>query len=187
MTINRTDEKQESSPSASDNGATADNDKTQGFNPLSADPNEVLGQLQGLLKNTNDLKDTLMTKTKIEDDSQHPDPPSPKADGRKNDQDKEDQGSGEKKTNSKLKEANEAPNKPTEEEVAAEVERQKLFHMCNSMNLYQKGHILAFLAREIVLQDVNSGTVLPVTACDIAIEGVSIVIRLPKKQDDGST
>ncbi len=187
MTINRTDEKQESPPSASGNGATADNDKTQGFNPLSADPNEVLGQLQGLLKNTSDLKDTLMTKTKVEDDSQLPDPPSPEAEGRKNDQDREGQGSGEKKTNSKLKEANEAPNKPTEEEVAAEVERQKLFHMCNSMNLYQKGHILAFLAREIVLQDVNSGTVLPVTACDIAIEGVSIVIRLPKKQEDSPT
>ena len=66
------------------------------------------------------------------------------------------------------------------QEQAEAAEMQKLFHFCNSMNLYQKARLLAFLSREVVLQDTTSNQILPLVNCDIVIDGVTVVIRLPK-------
>ena len=68
------------------------------------------------------------------------------------------------------------------QEQAEAAEMQKLIHFCNSMNLYQKARLVSFLARESVLLDSASNQVLPLVKCDIVIDGVTIVIKLPSSE-----
>ena len=128
------------------------------------DPMEVLGRLQGLVQNVDKMKEDIMS-------SQGAPSGEPASAGATGAMPGEDKATSEppKKSEAQLR-----------QEQAEAAEMQKLFHFCNSMNLYQKARLLAFLSREVVLQDTTSNQILPLVNCDIVIDGVTVVIRLPK-------
>ena len=128
------------------------------------DPMEVLGRLQGLVQNVDKMKENIMSSQS----APIGDPASTRATAAV---------PGEDKTTSDPPKKSEAQLRQEQAEAA---EMQKLFHFCNSMNLYQKARLLAFLSREVVIQDTTSNQVLPLVNCDIVIDGVTVVIRLPK-------
>ena len=182
MTKKKTTKKKGQRSPAKTSSPQSDVESREPISPTSAHPADVIDQLQEMMKGAAMLKDVL--------------PSSLESSGSETQAVKENDrhgGASEKAPEIEKESVGEDASQEQKSaealaaEKVAEQERQRLFHLCNSLNLYQKGHILSFLAREVVLHDVNSNSVLPVTACDIAIEGVSIVIRLPKKQDDGST
>ena len=129
---------------------------------VKTDPTEILGQLEGLVKGVDKMKESLSN-----GGGTHAEPAVGPGSGIGNSDDmsKNDQP---EKTEAQI-----------HQEQAEAAEMQKLIHFCNSMNLYQKARLVSFLSRETVLHDTASNQVLPLAKCDIVIDGVSIMIRLP--------
>jgi hypothetical protein len=131
-------------------------------NSAKTDPIEVLGQLEGLVKGVDKMKESLRSGAASQfEPTLGTDPDLGTADDIS---------------------AGQQPKKPEaqiRQEQAEAAEMQKLIHFCNSMNLYQKARLVSFLSRETVLHDSASNQVLPLAKCDIVIDGVTIVIRLP--------
>tara|TARA_Y100001934_G_C11998909_1_gene606727 strand:+ start:74 stop:577 length:504 start_codon:yes stop_codon:yes gene_type:complete len=126
------------------------------------DPIEVLDQLEGLVKGVDEMKESLMSGV-----TKHSEPTS---------------GTGPSLGDAEDISAKHQPEKSEaqiRQEQAEAAEMQKLVHFCNSMNLYQKARLVSFLSREAVLLDTASNQVLPLVKCDIVIDGVTIVIKLP--------
>jgi hypothetical protein len=139
---------------ASAAGATSDSAKT--------DPIEVLSQLEGLVKGVDKMKESLRSGVASPPESTLGTDP--------------DLGNTDDISAKHQPEKSEAQ---IRQEQAEGAEMQKLIHFCNSMNLYQKARVVSFLSRETVLHDSASNQVLPLVKCDIVIDGVTIVIRLP--------
>ena len=151
----RSDEEDHTDPTSfSGAKVTGDSAKT--------DPIEVLGQLEGLVKGVDKMKESLRSGAASQfEPTLGTDPDLGTADDIS---------------------AGQQPKKPEaqiRQEQAEGAEMQKLIHFCNSMNLYQKARVVSFLSRETVLHDSASNQVLPLAKCDIVIDGVTIMIRLP--------
>ena len=132
---------------------------------VKTDPTEMLGRLEGLVKGVDEMKESL-------------------SNGGGN-QTEPLVGSGSGFSNAHDMSKNDQPEKTEaqiRQEQAEAAEMQKLIHFCNSMNLYQKARLVSFLARESVLLDSASNQVLPLVKCDIVIDGVTIVIKLPSSE-----
>jgi len=151
----RSDEEDHTDPTSfSGAKVTGDSAKT--------DPIEVLGQLEGLVKGVDKMKESLRSGAASQfEPTLGTDPDLGTAD---------DISAGQQP---------EKPEAQIRQEQAEAAEMQKLVHFCNSMNLYQKARLVSFLSRETVLHDSASNQVLPLAKCDIVIDGVTIVIRLP--------
>ena len=126
------------------------------------DPIEVLGQLEGLVKGVDKMKESLRSGAASQPESNLG----------------ADPGLGAAGDISGVQQP-EKPEAQIRQEQAEAAEMQKLVHFCNSMNLYQKARLVSFLSRETVLHDTASNQVLPLAKCDIVIDGVTIMIRLP--------
>ena len=134
-------------------------------NSAKTDPIEVLGQLEGLVKGVDKMKESLRSGAASQfEPTLGTDPDLGAAD---------DISAGQQP---------EKPEAQIRQEQAEAAEMQKLVHFCNSMNLYQKARLVSFLSRETVLHDSASNQVLPLAKCDIVIDGVTIMIRLPSSE-----
>ena len=151
----RSDEEDHTDPTSfSGAKVTGDSAKT--------DPIEVLGQLEGLVKGVDKMKESLRSGAASQfEPTLGTDPDLGTAD------------------DIPVGQQPEKPEAQIRQEQAEAAEMQKLVHFCNSMNLYQKARLVSFLSRETVLHDSASNQVLPLAKCDIVIDGVTIVIRLP--------
>ena len=154
----RSDEEDHTDPTSSSGvEVTGDSAKT--------DPIEVLGQLEGLVKGVDKMKESLRSGVASPPESTlGTDPDLGTAD---------DNSAGQQP---------EKPEAQIRQEQTEAAEMQKLVHFCNSMNLYQKARLVSFLSRETVLHDSASNQVLPLAKCDIVIDGVTIMIRLPSSE-----
>ena len=79
--------------------------------------------------------------------------------------------------NKKQAGASEAPVNPQELEQIA--------RLYNGFNLFHKGQMLTFLAKDVVIQTPEGELIIPMASCELGIAGTSLIVKLPVENVSG--
>ena len=58
-------------------------------------------------------------------------------------------------------------------------ELDQLARLYNGFNLFHKGQMLTFLAKDVLIQSPEAEAFLPMSECEVGIAGTTIVMKLP--------
>ena len=66
-------------------------------------------------------------------------------------------------------------------------ELEQIARLYNGFNLFHKGQMLTFLAKDVVIQTPNGEVIIPMAACEIGIAGTTLVVKLPVENESASS
>jgi hypothetical protein len=66
-------------------------------------------------------------------------------------------------------------------------ELEQIARLYNGFNLFHKGQMLTFLAKDVLIQTPEGELVIPMAACEVGIAGTTLIVKLPGAENTQSS